>query len=78
MRRCILDSHNTREPMGLMMIDVDEFKYINDAFGHVEGRQGAESHSGYPARLLCRQPLYCPLRPAMNLLLCSETAAGSK
>ncbi len=36
-KRAIHESHVSGEPFGLMMIDIDDFKQINDQYGHPEG-----------------------------------------
>ena len=39
LRRALSDSAITNSPVGLLMIDIDHFKSVNDTFGHLAGDQ---------------------------------------
>jgi diguanylate cyclase len=37
--KAVAESHDTREPLSLLMTDIDHFKNFNDKFGHLTGDQ---------------------------------------
>jgi diguanylate cyclase (GGDEF)-like protein len=37
LKRMIRERERTKEPLSLLMVDIDNFKQMNDTFGHIEG-----------------------------------------
>jgi len=48
--------HRAKQPLTLMLCDVDHFKRFNDALGHVEGDRCLQ-HISQVLRLVCRRPM---------------------
>lgn len=58
-KNCISINNRTKENLSLMMIDFDNFKLINDTFGHVVGDEAIKNVSAYIKSMLRSSDIMC-------------------
>jgi two-component system cell cycle response regulator len=65
--------HRSRTPTGILMIDLDHFKSVNDTYGHLHGDAVLKEVDAVSI-MLCGLMISSGVTAARNFLLCSRTA----
>ncbi len=71
----IARASRTRQPLTVLMCDLDHFKHLNDAFGHLQGDQALRSTADVLRQTLRRSDMICRFGGEEFLVVLPNTAA---